>query len=449
MIDTRHARLGLLAASLCLAGGSVSAQMLNEPAGQAAEPAASSIDPSARATLDAAAKAISGTPGFGAQFRMLGEGSDLIKSTMPSMSGRFTFGTVDGERVIHMLGEAKDTAEGDSYAFDFARSASKLAWTDDSKKTVFVRRAKPEPRTMPGAARMILVTDMLDEEPFKASLDRSETVVSEGTKNVAGVACDVVLMTFAKKTTVVSHTGERWFIAQSDGLPRRFEQITDAGMIKFSLIMEFSGVQPGVQAPAMLDVRRPEGYTIDDQTVVTTDAEAKPTPVRPARAAPGNITKEAPSTTVETRPTPAVRAAPAFAFTDDGGAAIDNNTQMGRVSVLYYWGTWCVPCRAVSPEISKIAERFGEQNVDVFGVAVRERDPEAARSYIADKNYKHRLVLGADQSATAFRVRVYPTVIVIDPQGNIAYTGSPGRDRSATELASEVAAAVQAALGEG
>jgi len=442
---TRTNRLASLCLLAALATGSASAQLAVQPVEETPAEPASTIEDGTRATLDAATKALASSAGFGTQFRMLGEGSDLIKSTMPSMSGRFVFGSTDDGRLIHMMGEAKDTADSDSYAFDFTRSQSKIAWTDDAKQTVFVRRAKPEPRAMPGAARMVLITDILEDEPFKAALARAESVVSEGVTSVAGVPCEVVLMTL-RKNSGVSHTGERWYIAHSDNLPRRFEQITDAGMIKFSLIIEFSGLVAGPQAPAMLDVRRPENYSVDDQTAA--DTQATPT-ANPVRAAPGRITKQENAAPVTAKPTPVRRPAPMFAFTDEGGAAIDNTSQMGRVSVLYFWGTWCVPCRTVSPEISKIAERFGGQDVDVFGVAVRERDPDAARSYVADKDYKHRLVLGADISAGAFRVRVYPTVVVIDKSGRIAYAGSPGRERSATDLAGEVAAAVQDALGEG
>lgn len=444
MTAFRTTRSLIAAAALSSVAGLCSPGFAQMAVETTATQTSASVDPAARATLDAAGAALQATPGFGAQFRMLGDGSDLIKSTMPSMNGRFVFGTANDERVIHMLGEAKDTADADSYAFDFTRSASRIAWTDDAKQTVNIRNAKPEPRAMPGALRMVLVQDILNTDPYAAALARSESIVSEGTREVAGVTCDVVLMTF-RKNSGVSHTGERWFVAQSDKLPRRMEQITDAGMIKFQLIMEFSGLTVGEQAPAMLDVRRPETYKVDDRTIEQTKA----TPARPVRAAPGSVKKEAATTATQTKAAPVRRPAPAFAFTDDGGAEIDNNSQMGRVSVMYFWGTWCVPCRAVSPEISKIAQRFSEQDVDVFGVAVRERDPEAARSYLAEKNYEHRLVLGADTTARSFQVRIYPTVVVIDQEGRVAYSGSPGRDRNAMELASEVAAAVQDALSEG
>lgn len=444
MHRTRFAALALLMsvpAPIALAQG-----LPGAPAEQEAE--AKTKDAAAIAVLEASADAIKATEGFGAQFRMFGEGSDLIKSTMPSMSGRLIFGTATGDeggrRVIHMIGEARDTNDSDSYPFDFTRTADTLTWTDDDQQKIFVRRAKPEPRTMPGAARMVHLANLLEEDPFAASLEMADGATLASAQAVAGETCDVVELSIPKGSKA-SHTSERWFISKSDRLPRRVELVTDAGMIKFSLITELSGLSAGRQAPSLLDVRRPEGYEVDEP------AQRRPgaMPATKTGTAPGNVTRE--TTQTATRPAerparPANRAAPVFTFADDAGGTIDNNSQLGRVTVLYYWGTWCVPCQAVSPEISKVAEHFDGQPVDVFGLAIRERDPQAPRDLMSQKSYKHRLVLGAESTTGPFRVRVYPTIVVIDKQGNIAYKGSPNKDRTPEALGDEITDAVQDAL---
>lgn len=403
------------------------------------------------AILRASTEALSETPGFAAQFRLVGEGSEMIKNTMPSMSGRLVFGKTDDGRVLHVLGEARDSASGPSSAFDIVRTAAKVTWTDDAKRVIFTRKAAPEPREMPSAARLLHLANLLEEDPYAAALARSEAVEHEGVKAVAGVDCDVVLISFAKLQGGVNrggpgHTAERWFIATGDRLPRRLEQITDAGMLKFSLVTEMSDLRAGEQPAEMLDVRRPEGYSVNDNTVAR--------PVDPAPEP--EVSDPVPPPTTEGRPTPPpadptpapaqAKRAPAYAFTPDGGSAVNNGTQNGRVTVLYFWGTWCIPCRAVSPKISEIAARFADRPVDVFAPAIRERDAEAPRSYIADNDYKHRLVLGADALASSFKVRVYPTVIVIGPTGEIVYQAHPGPERTADQMSDQIAAAVEGAL---
>lgn len=406
------------------------------------------------AVLQASAEAVAETEGFAAQFRLTGEGSEMIKNTMPSLTGRLVFGKNAGGRVLHALGESRDSTTGPSVAFDIVRTAEKVSWTDDAKKVVFTRMASPEPREIPGAGRLLHLSNLLDDQPYAGALARAESVEHEGVKTVAGEACDVVLITFAKGQgaggrNTPGHTGERWYISTGDKLPRKLEQITDAGLLKYSLVTEMSNLKIGAQAAEMLDVRRPEGYRVDDNTVAP---EPQPEPAPDTQpdtgATTGATTGPTGTSKPPTLPVSQTPRAPAYSFTPDGGGVVNNTTQQGRVTVLYFWGTWCIPCRAVSPKVSEIAERFADRAVDVFAPAIRERDAEAPRASIADNGYKHRLVLGADATAGAFKVRVYPTVVVIGPTGDIVYQAHPGSDRTADQMASEIAAAVEGALGE-
>lgn len=413
---------------------------------------ASAQEADPRAVLEASAEAVGATPGFEARIRLSGEGSELIRSTMPELDGRLFFGRTDDGAALRATGEAKDRADGEAKPFDVARVGDKVAWTDDGKKTVSVRAATPDPRDAPTAVRLMHLANLIEENPFGAALERAESLEHEGEREVGGETCDVVLVKFPEQQPGRSrsgqgtHTAERWFIAKSDRLPRRLEQVTDAGMIRFSLVTELTGLQTGPQSPDRLDVRRPEGYTIDDRTA------ARPAPARDAvRTATDTGAETGGEEPAEPDPAPARPQnplAPAFAFTPDAGSEVTNETQQGRVTVLYFWGTWCIPCRAVSPKISELAAEHADAPVDVFAPAIRERDPEAPRSYLRENEYKHRLVLGADGLARTFSVRVYPTIVVIDTEGRIAYTGHPSGDRPPETLAEEVSAAVERALGD-
>lgn len=387
-------------------------------------------DEDPHAVLRASTEAIAKLPGFSAQFRLTGDGSELLKSTMPALSGRLVFGRTDTGPVLHGLGESRDPSTAPAAPFDVARTRDTISWADDAKRTVFVRRANPEPRDMPGPARLLHLSNLLQHDPYAASLGRAESVAHEAVRKAAGEACDVILISFPKAAPGRSgpgFTAERWFIARSDKLPRRYEQITDAGLVKYSLVTEISNVSIGEQTEADLSVRRPADYKVDDQTAPAAAEQVAPAAETPAQPA-------------------GPRVAPDFSFTPDGGSAVTNATQRGRVTVLYFWGTWCIPCRAVSPKISELAQAFADRPVDVFAPAVRERSVDAPRSYLADNGYAHRLVPDAEELAKLFRVRVYPTVVVIAPDGTIAFEGHPGSDRTPEALGEEVRAAVERVL---
>ena len=50
-------------------------------------------------------------------------------------------------------------------------------------------------------------------------------------------------------------------------------------------------------------------------------------------------------------------AAPALPVTLLSGNALPGPVTAGKVTVLNFWATWCPPCRAVAPELAKVAEQ--------------------------------------------------------------------------------------------
>lgn len=419
------------------------------PAEPAAEtPAAESPQAAeARAIFRASAEAIKLVEGFAASFSMTGDGSAMIKNNMPNMSGRIYFGRTEAGPVMHAVGEAKENVRAEAAPFDILRTKDTATWVDTAAEKIAVRRALPEPRDMPTPLRMLYLASMLQDDPYAAGLARAGEITMEGTKPVGSEPCHVILIKFdenirpARGGPTTAHTSERWFISTRDNLPRRLEMVTDMESLGFSIVTEMTDLTIGAQPPEMLDVPRPDGYTVDDTTAPAVRVET------PTRDASPRTREPAPEPAAPAAPpAPARNLAPSFSFTPEGGDEVSNDTQAGRVTVLYFWGTWCIPCRALSPRISELAERFGDRPVDVFAPAIRERDPEAPRSYMAEQDYRHRLVLGADRTASAFKVRIYPTVVVIGPDNELLYEAYPTKERTPEALAAEVADAIEAAL---
>jgi thiol-disulfide isomerase/thioredoxin len=46
----------------------------------------------------------------------------------------------------------------------------------------------------------------------------------------------------------------------------------------------------------------------------------------------------------------------------------------GKVVVLNLWATWCVPCRAETPELISLSNEFKDKGVEVIGVATKENE---------------------------------------------------------------------------
>ena len=90
--------------------------------------------------------------------------------------------------------------------------------------------------------------------------------------------------------------------------------------------------------------------------------------------------------------------------------------------LLYFWGTWCGPCRASSPRLVEAYETFGGHGLEILGIA--EKDTlQTVLAYTLEHGMRWPQTLEADETpiANLYRVNSYPTLILIDQQGEIVH----------------------------
>jgi thiol-disulfide isomerase/thioredoxin len=121
-----------------------------------------------------------------------------------------------------------------------------------------------------------------------------------------------------------------------------------------------------------------------------------------------------------------------------------SNTK-GKVLVLNFWATWCGPCRALEPQFARVAMEFqGIQDV-LFLAANCDEDETLVAPYL-EVDKPHIAVVFADGLDRLFAVYSFPTVVVIDRAGKIAYRSEGfGPDTFEQELAAAVRRALDAA----
>ena len=92
----------------------------------------------------------------------------------------------------------------------------------------------------------------------------------------------------------------------------------------------------------------------------------------------------------------------------------------GKVLVFNFWATWCGPCHALEPLFARVAADF-QANPDVLFLAANcDEDESLVAGYLkADKPLT--AVVFADGLDRFFTVNSFPTVLVIDRAGKIAY----------------------------
>jgi peroxiredoxin len=61
--------------------------------------------------------------------------------------------------------------------------------------------------------------------------------------------------------------------------------------------------------------------------------------------------------------------APALAATELTGQGFDLGALRGRVVIVNFWATWCVPCRAEMPALDAFYRQYHNQGLDMIGIS--------------------------------------------------------------------------------
>jgi len=126
--------------------------------------------------------------------------------------------------------------------------------------------------------------------------------------------------------------------------------------------------------------------------------------------------------------------APTFSLPTLDGERISLSDYRGRLVILDFWASWCVPCRLSMPTLEAIAAELGE-DVVLLGVSL-DRSETDARTYVDAKGYTDLVALygslGAARAVAGdYGVLGIPRTFVIDRNGIVRFVGHPnllGRD---------------------
>jgi len=129
------------------------------------------------------------------------------------------------------------------------------------------------------------------------------------------------------------------------------------------------------------------------------------------------------------------------------GAPYPLKDTKGKVVVLNFWATWCGPCHALEPLFAQVASDFHGLPEALFLSANCDEDETLVAPYL-EKDKITTEVVFADGLDRLFSVNSFPTVIVIDRQGKIAFRSDGFQpDTFERDLSSAVRRALNGTLG--
>jgi peroxiredoxin len=112
--------------------------------------------------------------------------------------------------------------------------------------------------------------------------------------------------------------------------------------------------------------------------------------------------------------------APEFSGTDLNGHAIDLKALRGKTVVLNFWFTSCAPCLQEMPQLNGLVDKYKNDHSVEF-LAVTYNPTEQVKSFLTRKDFKFNILAGRADIIKKFGINSYPTSMIIDKTGNIAF----------------------------
>ncbi len=91
----------------------------------------------------------------------------------------------------------------------------------------------------------------------------------------------------------------------------------------------------------------------------------------------------------------------------------------GKGVILDFWASWCVPCRMQAPIVDRVSKRNAGRALVVLGVASSDTAEDAA-AFLSQHPVSYESVVDDQGEASrAFRVEQLPTIVAINPKGEV------------------------------
>jgi cytochrome c-type biogenesis protein len=131
-------------------------------------------------------------------------------------------------------------------------------------------------------------------------------------------------------------------------------------------------------------------------------------------------------TVVQAQPAPDVQ------FTKLDGTALRLSDLRGRVVMLNFWATWCIPCRSEIPTLSAMQKDFEGRGLSIIGVSYDDT-ADLVQQFQKELPQSYQVVLGGREVGSQLPASPLPTTYIIDREGRIREKLIGERSRQAFE----------------
>ena len=121
--------------------------------------------------------------------------------------------------------------------------------------------------------------------------------------------------------------------------------------------------------------------------------------------------------------------APDFTLSTLSGTSLSLADLRGKVVLLNFWATWCVPCRKEMPAIEALYQRYKDRGLEVLAISLDKGSATVVGAFVQEMGVTYRVALDPTwATARTYGVRGLPATFLLDRAGNVVLRELGERD---------------------
>ncbi|HEX9563947.1 MAG TPA: TlpA disulfide reductase family protein [Gemmatimonadaceae bacterium] len=113
---------------------------------------------------------------------------------------------------------------------------------------------------------------------------------------------------------------------------------------------------------------------------------------------------------------------PTYSLTSLDGSAYSSSGLHGKVVLVNFWATWCIPCRAEMPLLERMWKRHRDDGFVLLGLSVDRTGADGIVRFLVDRGITYPVAIAGSDLEVAFGgVRGIPTSFLIDRTGRVRH----------------------------
>jgi len=122
--------------------------------------------------------------------------------------------------------------------------------------------------------------------------------------------------------------------------------------------------------------------------------------------------------------------APNFKLATLSGKEFNLSDFKGKVVLLNFWGTWCMPCRKEIPDLVNLQSNYNQDGLEIVGITLNSGSAFAIQKFADKKNINYTILTDIEDDETyrvtlkygmaiGQQISAVPTTLIIDREGYI------------------------------